>query len=76
VMLRHRPPETPVVVARDVGGAEEAVTVTPLAELDAARVDMRTLLIVGSSTTRVIENGQAPRVYAPRRHPAHADRSR
>ncbi|MGH2798487.1 MAG: precorrin-2 C(20)-methyltransferase [Thermoleophilaceae bacterium] len=76
VMLRHRPPETPVVVARDVGGAEEAVTVTPLAELDAVRVDMRTLLIVGSSTTRVIENGQAPRVYAPRRHPAHADRSR
>ena len=32
---------------------------------------MRTLLIVGSSTTRVIDNGaQPPRVYTPRRYPA------
>ena len=41
-------------VGRDVGGAEEAVTVTTLAELDPAQVDMRTcLLIIGSSMTRV-----------------------
>jgi precorrin-2 C20-methyltransferase/precorrin-3B C17-methyltransferase len=73
VLLRHRPPETPVVVARDVGGPEEAVTVTTLAGLEAATVDMRTLLIVGSSTTRMIENGGGPpRVYAPRRYPARA----
>ncbi len=70
VLLRYRATETPVVVARDVGGAEEAVTVTTLAELDGVAVDMRTLLIVGSSTTRVIENGALPHVYTPRRYPA------
>ena len=71
VLLRHRAPETPVVVARAVGSGEEAVTVTTLGGLDGAVVDMRTLLIVGSSTTRVIANGaQPPRVYTPRRYPA------
>ena len=71
VLLRHRARETPVVVARAVGSGEEAVTVTTLGGLDAAVVDMRTLLIVGSSTTRVIANGaQPPRVYTPRRYPA------
>lgn len=71
VMLRHRAPETPVVVARDVGGPEEEVTVTTLAGLATAAVDMRTLLIVGSSMTRTVPgpNG-ARRVYTPRGYPA------
>ena len=62
VLLRHRAPETPVVVARDVGGPEEDVRVTTLGELDPTTVDMRCLLIVGSSRTRV-ENGV---VWTPR----------
>jgi precorrin-2 C20-methyltransferase/precorrin-3B C17-methyltransferase len=67
VLLRHRAPATPVVVARAVGSEDEAVTVTTLGELDTGIVDMRTLLIVGSSTTRVTAGG---RVYTPRRYPA------
>ncbi|HKN55470.1 MAG TPA: precorrin-3B C(17)-methyltransferase, partial [Amycolatopsis sp.] len=51
VLLRHRAPETPVVVARDVGGPEEDVRVTTLGALDPSTVDMRCLLIVGSSRT-------------------------
>ena len=39
------------------------------AALDLDAVDMRTLLIVGSSTTRTIA-GEPPRVYTPRRYPA------
>jgi precorrin-2 C20-methyltransferase / precorrin-3B C17-methyltransferase len=74
VLLRHRAPATPVVVARAVGAPEETVTVTTLDALDVERdlVDMRTLLIVGSSTTRVLAsgNGGPPRVYTPRRYPA------
>lgn len=71
VLLRHRAAETPVVVARDVGGREEDVTVSTLAGFDAAQVDMRTLLLIGSSTTRVIEAAQgSPRVYTPRHYPA------
>ncbi len=71
VLRRHRAEATPVIVARAVGSADEAVTVARLGELDLEAVDMRTLLIVGSSMTRAVENGTGPpRVYTPRRYPA------
>jgi precorrin-2 C20-methyltransferase/precorrin-3B C17-methyltransferase len=70
VLREDRAPETPVVVARAVGSDAEEVTVTTLAELDLGAVDMRTLLIVGSSTTRVVDGAAGPRVYTPRRYPA------
>jgi precorrin-2 C20-methyltransferase/precorrin-3B C17-methyltransferase len=71
VLRRHRADATPVVVARAVGGAEEAVTVTTLAALELETIDMRTLVIVGSSTTRILQHGDgAPRVYTPRSYPA------
>jgi len=63
VLLRHRCPETPVVVGRDVGRAEEALTVTTLGDLDCGSIDMKCLLIVGASGTRVTETG---RVWSPR----------
>ncbi|WP_433498628.1 precorrin-3B C(17)-methyltransferase [Sphaerimonospora sp. CA-214678] len=66
LLLEHRDAATPVVIGRDVGGDEESVTVTTLGELDPAQVDMRCLLIIGSSTTRVTGNGG---VYTPRRYP-------
>jgi precorrin-2 C20-methyltransferase/precorrin-3B C17-methyltransferase len=66
VLRAHRAPSTPVVVARAVGAAEESVTVTTLTDVDLAAVDMRTLLIVGSSTTRMTTAGA---VYTPRRYP-------
>ncbi|WP_166345959.1 precorrin-2 C(20)-methyltransferase [Phytoactinopolyspora limicola] len=66
-LLRHRAAETPVVIARDVGGAEESVTVTTLGSFDADDVDMRCLLIIGSSRTQVSErpDGSAT-VWTPR----------
>ncbi|MFI0418993.1 precorrin-3B C(17)-methyltransferase [Spongiactinospora sp. 9N601] len=66
LLLEHRAPETPVVIGRDVGGPQESVTVTTLGDLDPAVVDMRCLLIIGSSTTRVTGDGV---VYTPRRYP-------
>ena len=64
VLLRHRSPETPVVVARHVGGTEESVRVTTLGGLDPSSVDMRCLLIVGSSRTRVTHGSVwTPRTY-------------
>ena len=69
ILRAARDADTPVVVARAVGaGDAEAITVTTLGELDPGVVDMRTLLIVGSSQTRVIPGtGQ---VYTPRSYPA------
>jgi precorrin-2 C20-methyltransferase / precorrin-3B C17-methyltransferase len=67
LLLAHRAPDTPVVVGRAVGTAEQEVTVTTLGDLDPGQVDMRCLLIVGSSQTRVLGSG---RVITPRRYPS------
>jgi precorrin-2 C20-methyltransferase/precorrin-3B C17-methyltransferase len=63
VLLEVRGPETVVVVGRDVGRTEESVVVTTLGALDPASVDMKTLLIIGSTATRVTAAGQ---VWTPR----------
>lgn len=68
LVLEHRKPETPVVIGRDVGGPTESVRVVTLAELDPAEVDMRTLLIVGASTTTVFDAAGGPRVFTSRRY--------
>ncbi|GAB3834384.1 precorrin-2 C(20)-methyltransferase [Kribbella italica] len=70
LLLEHRDPGTPVVVGRDVGGANESVTITTLGELDPATVDMRCLLLIGSSQTRSVERPGGPLVFTPRRYPA------
>jgi precorrin-2 C20-methyltransferase/precorrin-3B C17-methyltransferase len=62
ILLEHRAPDTVVIVGRDVGRDGESLTVTTLAGLDVEKVDMRCLLIVGASGTRVT-NG---RVWTPR----------
>lgn len=68
ILLEHRAPDTPVVLGRDVGGPQESVRVVPLGELDPAEVDMRTLLIIGASTTAVVGGDDAPRVFTARRY--------
>ena len=62
ILAAKRAPATPVVVARAIGRDEQAVTVTCLRDLDQSSVDMMTLLIVGSTETRVTDG----RVYTPR----------
>ncbi|MCC5036649.1 precorrin-2 C(20)-methyltransferase [Streptomyces sp. WAC 00631] len=70
LLLEHRAPHTPVVVARDVGGPEESVRIVRLAELDPDEVDMRTILLVGSTQTRAVTRGDGKEiVWTPRRYP-------
>ncbi|KUJ65968.1 precorrin-3B C17-methyltransferase [Streptomyces albus subsp. albus] len=70
LLLAHRSPDTPVVLGRDVGGPEESVRIVRLADLDPAQVDMRTILLVGSSQTRTVTRGDGTRiVWTPRRYP-------
>jgi precorrin-2 C20-methyltransferase / precorrin-3B C17-methyltransferase len=71
LLLAHRDPDTPVVVGRAVGTPGQLVAVTTLGELDPEQVDMRCLLIVGSSQTRVLRAAGGPdRVITPRRYPS------
>jgi precorrin-2 C20-methyltransferase / precorrin-3B C17-methyltransferase len=66
LLLEHREPGTPVVIGRDVAGPAESVRVVRLADLDPADVDMRCLLIVGSSQTQ----WYGDTVFTPRRYPS------
>ena len=64
ILLAARAPETPVALARDLGRPGETVRRTTLAALSAADVDMRTVVLVGASATRVAKGGDW--VYTPR----------
>jgi precorrin-2 C20-methyltransferase/precorrin-3B C17-methyltransferase len=66
LLLEHREPGTPVVIGRDVSGPRESVKIVRLGDLDPAEVDMRCLLIVGSSQTQ----WYGDIVFTPRRYPS------
>lgn len=63
ILLEHRRAETVVVVGRDVGRAEESLTVTTLGSLNTDAIDMKSLVLVGASSTRATASG---RVWTPR----------
>jgi precorrin-3B C17-methyltransferase len=71
VLGRHRQAGTPVVIARQVGRGDESVEITTLGSVDPTLADMRTVLIVGSSTTtRFDDRDGTAWVYTPRCYPA------
>jgi cobalt-precorrin 5A hydrolase/precorrin-3B C17-methyltransferase len=66
ILLKHRSPETPVILARQLGRADEDIRFTTLAELTPDMADMLTLVMVGGEDTRKIKRGQNTWVYTPR----------
>ena len=66
ILREHRAAKTPVVVARNLGRAGERVDIVPLGDIDPERIDMLTVLIVGSSATRTFAHGGDRRTYTPR----------
>lgn len=68
IVAEYQAPETPVIVARAVGSTEESVVVTNLRDFDPSIVDMRTMVIIGASTTHVYEGPDGPRVFTSRRY--------
>jgi len=67
ILLQHRPADTPVVLARQLGRPGEEVTVVDLAALTPEQVDMLTLVLIGSSTTRRVPRSDGGLwVYTPR----------
>lgn len=59
----------PVIFARNVSLPDETIRVVPLTETTPDMADMRTVVIVGSSQTRVIARDGTPYVYTPRSVP-------
>jgi cobalt-precorrin 5A hydrolase / cobalt-factor III methyltransferase / precorrin-3B C17-methyltransferase len=64
ILAACRPPETPVGWVRDASRPGEAVSATTLAAFDPSGVDMRTLVIVGSSRSAMV----AGRMVTPREY--------
>ena len=59
-------PERLAIFARAVSRADETIQVSTLAKARPEMADMQTVVIVGSSRTRLIERNGAPIVYTPR----------
>ncbi|WP_245417847.1 precorrin-3B C(17)-methyltransferase [Cohaesibacter celericrescens] len=77
ILLAHRPPETPVLLASNLGRETENLRIRTLSELEVDEVDMLTVVLVGSSQSRKIQSGDrsvgdngwqayTPRGYAKR----------
>jgi precorrin-3B C17-methyltransferase len=67
LLMKHKAGATPVVFARAVGRSDERIEITSLAVADPSRVDMATLVLIGSSATRLIRRDSGrPWVYTPR----------
>ena len=66
ILLRERPAETPVILARNLGRNDERIEVIELGDLTPDHADMLTLVLVGSSETRRIVRGENLWAYTPR----------
>ncbi len=69
LLLQWRSPETPVVLACNVGRPGQTVTVKTLGQLAIADADMRTVILIGSSKTRMVQQHPSKQwVYTPRHY--------
>ncbi|PZV11024.1 MAG: precorrin-3B C(17)-methyltransferase [Leptolyngbya sp.] len=69
ILLEWRSPETPIVLACNIGRPGQTVTVKPLEQLAIEDADMRTVILIGSSKTRMIQQRQGKQwVYTPRHY--------
>ena len=73
ILKNHRPPDTPVIIASNLGRAEENVRIVNFKDFNPDDVDMLTLVMVGSSQSKSFARGDGrtyaytPRGYAKKR---------
>jgi cobalt-precorrin 5A hydrolase / precorrin-3B C17-methyltransferase len=76
ILALHRPPDTPVVIASNLGRPEETVRIVRFADFNPDDVDMLTLVMFGSSQSKSLTRGDGktyaytPRGYAKKRDAA------
>lgn len=66
ILLGHRPKDTPVLLASDLGRPGERLRHRTLSDLQVDEVDMLTVVLIGASATRRIARGDGTRLYTPR----------
>ncbi|MCC2112839.1 MAG: precorrin-3B C(17)-methyltransferase, partial [Hyphomicrobiales bacterium] len=71
ILLACRPAETPVLLAANLGRADEKLTPRTLHTLAVDEVDMLTVVLVGSSNSRAFRRGDGTTcIYTPRGYAA------
>jgi cobalt-precorrin 5A hydrolase/precorrin-3B C17-methyltransferase len=76
ILSAHRSAETPVIIARNLGRDGERVEVLTLEDLEAGKVDMLSVVLIGSSETRRVARGDGGAwVYTPRGYAGKAAKS-
>jgi cobalt-precorrin 5A hydrolase / precorrin-3B C17-methyltransferase len=69
ILLQWRSPQTPIVLARNLGRPGQTVKVKSLAQLAIEDADMRTVILIGSSKTRTVQQRRGTQwVYTPRHY--------
>lgn len=64
LIMKCRDPDTPVGIVKNAAREEESAHITTLSALNESQVDMLSILIIGNSGTKVIENKMVtPRGY-------------
>ena len=72
ILRAHRPDDTPVLLASNLGRADEKLTRRTLATLEVDEVDMLTVVLIGSSQSRSFQTGDRGagadgwQIYTPR----------
>ena len=73
ILKNHRPPDTPVIIASNLGRPEEKIRIVNFKDFNPDDVDMLTLVMVGSSQSKSFARGDGrtyaytPRGYAKKR---------
>lgn len=60
--------DRPLIFARAVSTDDETISIVPLSQTTADMADMRTVVLVGSSKTRLVSQGDKLWSYTPRSH--------
>lgn len=67
LLLQVRSPQTPVILARNLGRPKQAISITTLNQFQPDAADMRTIILIGSSKTRIVQRPYGKVwVYTPR----------
>jgi len=74
ILLRYRPASTPVVLASSLGRPEEEIRFRDLGRLEVDEVDMLTVVMVGASTSQIMDHRGGKAVFTPRGYARHLDK--
>ena len=69
LLKAHCQDDRPIIFAKAISTDQETISIVPLSQTQPEMADMRTVVIVGSSQSRIVKQGDKQWVYTPRSYP-------